>query len=754
MIRLGLRLTLAGGREAALRALVTAAAVALGVGLLLMALAGVNGLHSQTQRGAWLDTSPTTPSTTTSASDPLWWLLSVDQCGGQAIDRVDVAATGPTSPVPPGLSDLPGPGQYYASPALERLLASTPTDQLAQRFAGHASGTIGTAGLPSPNSLIIVIGHNPQQLSHVPGAVEVRGIQQTPASCNACKSGAGSAFALQWILAIGAVALLLPVLILISTASRLSAARREERFAAMRLVGATPRQISVISAVEATVAAFAGVALGFVLFFLLRPLLYHVPFTGAPLAAGDLSLRAIDIAIILIGVPTAAIVSARLALRRVRIAPLAVSRRTTSASPRVFRVIPLLAGIALLAYFDAAGKPGSNSGQELELLLGFGLLVVGLVVAGPWFTTAGARLMAHRASRPATLIAGRRLLDDPKTAFRFVSGLVIALFITSAAIGALSSIAAASGTGRGSTGNDTLAVTFCGFSISCPASAQVPSVTSQTLAALRATPGVSGVTVVHDSPQAPLRNSFGRSQGPLVDSFGVVSCDQLAKTPAIGRCTTGAAAASVGYFLSSVLGHSSHASTTVWPTAHLSEAQITRLPVDAMVVATDGSWGSIERARTSLERAFPFEGIPVAVVALNPSTARLLAAIQDMTAVIIVASLIIAACSLAVNVTAGLGERKRPFSLLRLTGAPLSMLRRVITLESAVPLFIVAGVSLVVGLVAAALYLRSQVGISFEVPGTTYWAAVFGGLAVSLAIVASTFPLLSRITGPEAARNA
>ena len=126
----------------------------------------------------------------------------------------------------------------------------------------------------------------------------------------------------------------------------------------------------------------------------------------------------------MIGVPIAAIVSARLALRRVRISPLGVSRRTTSASPRVFRVIPLLAGIALLAYFDAAGKPDSNSGQQLEFLAGFGLLVVGLVLAGPWFTTAGARLMAHRASRPATLIAGRRLLDNPKTAFRFVSGLV------------------------------------------------------------------------------------------------------------------------------------------------------------------------------------------------------------------------------------------------------------------------------------------------------------------------------------------
>ena len=97
--------------------------------------------------------------TSTSASDPLWWLLSVDQFGDQAIDRVDVAATGPTSPVPPGLAHLPGPGQYDASPALERLLASTPTDQLAERFAGHQTGTISPAGLPSPNSLIIVIGH-------------------------------------------------------------------------------------------------------------------------------------------------------------------------------------------------------------------------------------------------------------------------------------------------------------------------------------------------------------------------------------------------------------------------------------------------------------------------------------------------------------------------------------------------------------------------------------------------------------------
>ena len=48
--------------------------------------------------------------------------------------------------------------------------------------------------------------------------------------------------------------------------------------------------------------------------------------------------------------------------------------------------------------------------------------MVGLVVAGPWLTMVGARLIARRASRPATLIAARRLADDPKAGFRAVSG--------------------------------------------------------------------------------------------------------------------------------------------------------------------------------------------------------------------------------------------------------------------------------------------------------------------------------------------
>jgi hypothetical protein len=744
MIRLGLRLSLNGGREAALRVLVVAAAVALGVGLLFMALAGVNGLHAQTARGAWLDTSAKSAPSGSSTSNRLWWLVDTDQYGNQEIDRVDVAPTGPNAPVPPGMAHLPGPGEFYASPALASLLRSVPANELADRFPGRQIGTIGAAALPSPNSLIIVIGHDARQLSRVSGAFEVRGIQRTLATCYSCQNDVGSGPVLQWILAGGAVALLLPVLIFIATASRLSAARREERFAAMRLVGATPRQVSVISAVEATVAAVAGVALGFALFFVLRPLLYHVPFTGAPLAAGDLTLNGTDVALVVIGVPIAAIFSARLALRRVQISPLGVSRRVTSTPPRILRIVPLLAGIAMLAYFDAAGKPGSNGDQLLELLAGFVLIVVGLVLAGPWFTTAGARLMAHRARRPATLIAGRRLLDNPKSAFRFISGLVIALFVTSAAIGALSSIAVASSFPAGSGGKDTLADLFCSYSSSsCPAASEVRSVPGRVLTELRTTAGVRGVTVLHDTPSSA-------QQG---NGSGLVACAELVSTPAIGKCRPGGSVASIGYFLSNLLGHNAHASSTVWPPAHLSMADLARLPVDGVVVATDGSSASLERARTALERAFPVQGTSVAVEAVDPSTARRLTMIQDMTDVVIVASLIIAACSLAVNIAAGLSERKRPFSLLRLTGVPTRVLHRVIALETALPLVIVATVSIVVGLTSAALYLSSQVGIAFRIPGIAFWGTVLGGLAASLLIIAATFPLLNRITGPEVARN-
>ena len=61
---------------------------------------------------------------------------------------------------------LPGPGQFYASPALAALLRSAPPAASSRdRYPGHQVGMIGPAALPSPDSLLIVIGHGPAQLA-------------------------------------------------------------------------------------------------------------------------------------------------------------------------------------------------------------------------------------------------------------------------------------------------------------------------------------------------------------------------------------------------------------------------------------------------------------------------------------------------------------------------------------------------------------------------------------------------------------
>lgn len=752
MIRLGLRLILHGGREAAVRLAVTAVAVALGVGLLLITLAGVNALHAQNDRYAWLNTSPSSgsniPASVRHGAAPLWWLVSLDQFGNQAIDRVDVAATGPTSPVPPGIPHLPGPGQFYASPALAKLLSATPGDQLADRFPASQIGTIGPSALPAPNALIAVVGHTRDQLSHA-GAEEVTSIQTGLGSCFRCTSGAGSGPILQWTLVTAALALVFPILVLIGTATRLSAARREQRFAAMRLVGMTPQQVSIIAAVESIVAAVAGVAIGFVLFVLVRPVLVHVPFTGAPFAPGDLSLNAVDILVVATGIPLAAALSALVALRRVRISPLGVARRASFAPPRIVRLLPLLLGIGELAYFAGFGKPKSNGAQIEALALGFVLLLTGLMLAGPWLTFVGARLIARRTSRPAVLVSGRRLSDDPRAAFRAIGGLVLALFITTLSVGILGTLVAAQGAPAGGVqATDTLVDSFCGAAMVCRSGITLPPVQMAMVTDLRSIRGAEGVAVVHVDPSA---TQTPKDQFPT--STALVLCSQLAAAPAVGRCAPGTEVAKIGYILSQGGASGRPVADQVWPAADIAPSTLQDYPVEAIVVATNGSASAIERVRTALEVAFPFQGTPTAVNEITPQLARTFTELGDMIDVVIIASLIIAACGLAVSVTAGMSDRKRPFSLLRLSGVPVAVLRRVVALEAAVPLVAVALVSIGTGLIAADLYLRSEISISLRPPGVAYYLVVLAGLIASLGVVAATLPLIDRMTGPEIARN-
>jgi FtsX-like permease family len=744
MIRFGLRLALAGGREAATRLVIIAVAVAIGVGLLLATLAGINAVNAQNARYAWLNTG--TGQSAEIGRAPTWWALRGDYFDSQTIGRVDVAATGPDSPVPPGIPRLPGPGEFYASPALARLLADTPAAELGDRFPGHQIGTIGSSALPAPNSLLIVIGRTPDQVSHLAGAKRATSIRTTvPSRCNDCVVGINAA-GLDLVLSVVALALLFPVLMFIGTATRLAATRREQRFAAMRLVGATPRQISVISAVESTVAAATGTAVGFGLFFLFRHQLAAIPFTGAPFFPGDLSLRVVDILLVALGVPAGAAITARIALRRVQISPLGVSRRVRTRPPQAYRLIPLLLGLAELAFF-VGRRPISTNGQLVAYLSGFFLVMGGLVIAGPWLTMVGARALAARSSRPATLIAARRLADNPKAGFRAISGLVLALFVTSVAVGIITTIVA----NRGAHNDDTASSTVMSVEFWPDGTDRAPvtSVPSAVSTGLRSTPGVANVTIVRTNPDD---HGPGLVPGPgsLPPLPGLVSCADIAGAPTLGRCADGAAVAEV---YPNFVGPGRQP-TNVWPTVSRTVDELQRLPVLAVVVGTDGATSTLERARTVLELAYPERRIPPATEDdFNTDSTKTLAQWQQLANVVILTSLPIAGSSLAVSVAGGLAERKRPFSLLRLTGAPLRVLRRVVALESAVPLLMAAVVAIGTGLVAAQLFLRAQMDYSLRPPGVAYYVIVLAGLVASLGIIASTLPLLERITGPETARN-
>jgi hypothetical protein len=735
VIRLGLRLTVAGGREAAVRLVVIAAAVALGVGLLLATVAGVNAVNALNARYAWLNAAKAKDAGTP-AVDPALWLLRENYFHGETIGRVDIAATGPTSPVPPGIPRLPGPGEYYASPSLTALLRTTPADQLGDRFAGHQIGVIGSSALPAPNSLLVIVGHDPAELARLPDVKHVAAFPSTvPSACAGCDIGIRAA-GLELLLSVVAGALIFPLLMFIGTATRLAATRREQRFAAMRLVGATPRQVSVIAAVDATLSAVVGTALGFGLFFLFRTPIAAIPFTGAPFFPADLSLNSADVLLVAIGVPVAAAVAARFALRRVRISPLGVTRRVTLRPPRAYRLIPLAVGLGELAYF--VGRRPETSIQQVEAFLpGFLVAMAGLVIAGPWLTMVGSRLVARHASRPAALIAVRRLADNPKAGFRAVSGLVLALFVTTVAVGVITTIV--DHRGAPTTGPEAANLA----QHVPPDSGPVPD---SLRADLRAIPGVLGVAVVYTAPR-DLPSATGDDWTPP----GLVSCAAIAGRPDFGQCAPGAQVAAV--FPDLTFPDQWPQSRTVLPTAHISADALESLPVLAVVVDTDASHATIERARTVLGAAYPRGRFAGTEAEFAADSARTLNGWKQLASVVVLASLAIAGCSLAVSVAGGLTDRKRPFSMLRLTGVPLGVLRRVVMVESAAPLLAAALVAIGAGFLAAQLFLIAQMHYTLRPPGLAYVVTVVVGLVASLGIITGTLPLLARVTGPETARN-
>jgi hypothetical protein len=744
MIRLGLRLALHSGREAFTRLLLTTVAVALGVAVLLAVLAEFHAFQAGASRSCWECTQGTPVPTALPGRGELW-NYSADYFEGRTIERLDVAALGPGAPVPPGVSRLPGPGQYEVSPALAALLRTVPAGELGDRFPGSRAGTIGDAALSGPDELAVYVGYQPAALAAVPGTQLVTALGTAPGP---------QVFTpyFRYAFGVGVLAVLFPVLILIGTATRLAATRREERFAALRLVGATPRDVSVVASVDAMVSALAGVILGIGVFLAARPWLAGAELTGTRYFPAEVTPTAWGYLTLLVAVPAASAVASLLALRRVRISPLGVSRRTSPPPPSAWRLLTLGIGLVLFVAGLRATTTKSIGGPAYPGLL---IVMIGLVVAGPWLTAAVARWCARVLGGASPLLATRRLADNPKAAFRAVRGLVLAVFLGTIA-GTLIPVAQSlSATPNASALSNILLDTLAGQKMGPSQGGLAPRTGAALVSELRAIGGTA-VYPLYSSPQAANPSYQGNYNA-------VVECPVPHDLAVFGHCAPGARAVQVNdqdqtesdnpLYSTRAFVDASNPAYTGNPTA---------LPLQAVLVAVNDP-ATLERVRTFLAvHAPPQDSAGPGVAATPPRTFGEAVAIRSGRAIVfqrlvyfaVALTILVAGCSLAVAIGGGLADRKRPFTLLRVSGTPVRTLYRVLLLEAVVPLaaatLVTAG--LAYGMSVLAILRMAPPGTPVPLLGHAYFATMGAGLAIALIVIGVTLPLLNRMTGPDNVR--
>lgn len=415
------------GRRGLQSQLLAAGAAAVGAFVMLVMIAASLGSGARAERTAWRTPDPVKHGTAVQAlattyvrHEPVT-VVSLAQLPGRA-----------RTPAPPGLDAFPKKGEVYLSPALAELVHELPAGQLADRFPtsgkGRSYGTIGAAGLASPDELVAVVGRTPTdpQLSEAveDGAnwfalgqvarAEISGFSGTKASMFTATD--------QQTALLGVVLLAMPVVVLSSAAGRLGAARREQRLAALRLAGATPKQIIAMTAAEATAVGAAGALAGAFAYVALLPLLARVPYGVGGWYTHQLWVGLPWFAAVVAAVTVLIAVSAVSMLRQVASSPLGVAQQANPRRTRMIRLVLFVVALLCVFQFSAGGL---SSRQALALLL---LFYGAFWLFGPWVVDRLGRLVGRFARRPATLLAARRLSDDPRGAWRTVSGLVLAGF--------------------------------------------------------------------------------------------------------------------------------------------------------------------------------------------------------------------------------------------------------------------------------------------------------------------------------------
>lgn len=424
LIRLGFQLVRSNGRNAALRL----SLLALGAAVSCFVVLSVTGMSQLASRQDARDAAtapvyPTGEDAETSIAvpgiTPIRFIEMIDGWGSIDLERIVVADVGANPPLPPGVDRLPQPGEVVLSPALQQLAHAEVT--VAQRFPQTSIGTIGDDGLAEPDALVAYVGVDSDEL---PGGFATSQFGTNDPGFSSRDPGANRTVALLLL-----VFLLVPIAVFLSTCARLSANARDQRLAALRLVGLSARQTQLVNSIEigtgATIGAIAGAAA-----------FQAVTHTARSAQIGQLSFFVADVRVGALATVTAIVVLAGLAVAvaagssQAGISePVRARREQGVRTVRARRIAPLALGVVLLAVsWQTAGTASiALSRWLIPFFSGLALTALGLALAAPFVSVAASHILS-KIDRPAALLASGRLRHDPGAASRLTASLGVSVF--------------------------------------------------------------------------------------------------------------------------------------------------------------------------------------------------------------------------------------------------------------------------------------------------------------------------------------
>ena len=258
--------------------------------------------------------------------------------------------------------------------------------------------------------------------------------------------------------------LLTPLFTLGASAARLSARRRDDRLATLRLLGASTRRLTLYTMLDSVIYAAVGFVLGFIVYLILVLPFGMLRFQNIPLGPENMLL---PLPIVLVCGFVSLIIAATsslFGLSKVTISPLGV--RTRSDKPSlgkralilgcVLLVMGFVGAIASQVIMNLAADSMDSNGFVLVLVITimFGLPILLTMLAvdliGGFVVGLYARIRVRTARTPATLLAYRSILESPRAAWRQVSGVAMTTFIAAFVGPILGMVNSAAGVEEGS----------------------------------------------------------------------------------------------------------------------------------------------------------------------------------------------------------------------------------------------------------------------------------------------------------------